>query len=111
MALGAVPTTSSNYILGGVMDSSIHIFEEEQKANNLNGIDVEVVRSMVKQMNEIDEQIKDLREDKKELISDFIENHDVPKKEIMVAIRMLKGDIDPDITSFLYSNLADIVDI
>ncbi len=106
-----MPITNLNNILGGFMDSSIHIFEEEQKTNNLNGIDVEVVRSMVKQMNEIDEQIKDLREDKKELISDFIENHDVPKKEIMVAIRMLKGDIDPDVTSYLYANLADLVDI
>ncbi len=93
------------------MDSSIHIFEEENRTTTMNGIDVEVVRSMVKQMNEIDEQIKDLREDKKELISDFIENHDVPKKEIMVAIRMLKGDIDPDVTSYLYANLADLVDI
>ena len=93
------------------MDSSIHIFEEETRANNLNGIDVEVVRSMVRQMAEIDDQIKDLREDKKELISDFIENHDVPKKEIMVAIRMLKGDIDPDVTSYLYANLADLVDV
>ncbi len=93
------------------MDSSIHIFEEENRATTMNGIDVDVVRSMVKQMNEIDEQIKDLREDKKELISDFIENHDVPKKEIMVAIRMLNGDIDPDVTSYLYANLADLVDI
>ena len=93
------------------MDSSVHIFEEETRANNLNGIDVEVVRSMVKQMNAIDEEIKDLRDDKKELISDFIENHDVPKKEIMVAIRMLKGGIDPDVNSYLYANLADLVDI
>tara|TARA_A100001011_G_scaffold379364_2_gene445300 strand:+ start:917 stop:1237 length:321 start_codon:yes stop_codon:yes gene_type:complete len=106
-----VPITNLNNILGGVMDSSIHIFEEENRTTTMNGIDVEVVRSMVKQMNEIDEQIKDLREDKKELISDFIENHDVPKKEIMVAIRMLKGDIDPDVTSYLYANLADLVDI
>ena len=93
------------------MDSSIHIFEEESRENNLNGINVDVVRSMVKQMAEIDDQIKDLRDDKKELISDFIENHDVPKKEIMVAIRMLKGDIDPDVTSYLYANLADLVDV
>jgi len=93
------------------MDNSINIFEEEARPNNLNGIDVDIVRSMVKQMSEIDEQIKDLRADKKELIGDFIDNHDVPKKEIMIAIRMLKGDIDPDVTSYLYANLADIVDI
>jgi hypothetical protein len=93
------------------MDNTIHIFEEEAGTGNLNSIDVDSVRAMVKQMSEIDEQIKELREDKKELISDFIENYDIPKKEVMVAIRMLKGDVDPDITSFLYANIADLIDV
>jgi hypothetical protein len=68
------------------------------------------VRSMVKQMNELDDQIKDLRDDKKTLFDDFVENYNVPKKEVLIAIRMLKGDIDPNITTDIYTNIADLVE-
>ena len=68
------------------------------------------VRSMVKQMNEIEDKVKDLREEKKELFEDFVEHYNVPKKEVMIAIRMLKSDIDPETTVDIYANIADLVD-
>jgi len=71
---------------------------------------MESVRSMVKQMNEIDDQIKALRDDKKELFDDFVEQYNVPKKEVLIAIRMLKGDIDPEVTVDVYANIADLVE-
>ena len=71
---------------------------------------MENVRSMVKQMNEIEDQVKELREEKKTLFDDFIENHNVPKKEVLIAIRMLKGDIDPEVTTDIYANIADLVE-
>ena len=71
---------------------------------------MESVRSMVKQMNEIDEQVKDLRESKKEMIQDFIDEYNIPKKEVLVAIRMLKIDVDPETTIDIYSNIADLVE-
>tara|TARA_B100000131_G_C18036257_1_gene580552 strand:- start:71 stop:352 length:282 start_codon:yes stop_codon:yes gene_type:complete len=93
------------------MQDAIHIFEEtNQNANQSTPFTMESVRSMVKQMNEIDDDIKRLREDKKELFSDFIEQYNVPKKEVMTAIRMLKGDIDPEITTDIYTNIADLVE-
>ena len=85
--------------------------EEEATAQEAVQLNMDAIRSMVKQMAEIDESIKDLREDKKELISDFIDTYNIPKKEVVVAIRMLKGDIDPEITSEIYSNIADLVDV
>lgn len=68
------------------------------------------VRSMVKQMGEIDEKLKELRDERKELISSFIEEYGVPKKEVMEAIKMAKGDIDPEVTASIYANIADLVD-
>jgi hypothetical protein len=68
------------------------------------------VRSMVKQMSEIDEKLKDLRDERKELISSFIEEYGVPKKEVMEAIKMAKSDIDPEVTASIYANIADLVE-
>jgi len=82
--------------------------EKEEEAVALN---MDAIRSMVTQMTEIDEKIKDLRDDKKDLIADFIDTYKIPKKEVAVAIRMLKGDIDPEITSEIYANIADLVDV
>ena len=68
------------------------------------------VRSMVRQMSEIDEKLKDLRDERKELIASFIEEHGVPKKEVMEAIKMAKSDIDPEVTASIYANIADLVE-
>jgi len=96
------------------MQDPIHIFEEDTTTNsdgsNSSEFTMESVRSMVKQMNEIDDDIKRLRDDKKELFSDFIEEYNVPKKEVLTAVRMLKGDIDPEVTTDIYTNIADLVE-
>lgn len=87
----------------------VQIFSQENTVSS-EDFSMESVRSMIRQMNEIDDQIKDLREDKKELLNDFVDNHNVPKKEVLTAIRMLKGDIDPETTVDVYTNIADLVD-
>ena len=89
---------------------SVRIFNEEKTAEPQE-VNMDTVRSMVKQMQEIDDEIQELRDSKKELISDFVETHNVPKKEVMLAIRMLKSDIDPEVTSDVYANIADLIDI
>ncbi len=91
---------------------TVRIFEEEKEEKaEAQSFNMDSVRSMVRQMSEIDEQIAELRDDKKELIADFVESHDVPKKEVMLAIRMLKSDIDPEVTTDVYANIADLVDV
>ena len=91
---------------------NVRIFEEEKEEKaEVKSFDMDSVRSMVRQMSEIDDQITELRDDKKELIADFVESHDVPKKEVMLAIRMLKSDIDPEVTTDVYANIADLVDV
>lgn len=71
---------------------------------------IDNVRSMVRQMSEIESKMKELREERKELISSFIEEYNVPKKEVMEAIKMAKGDIDPEVTANIYANIADLVE-
>ncbi len=97
------------------MSDSVKLFPDEvaPKSSILkNGnFTTENVRSFVKQMAEFDEQIKDLRTEKKKLEEDFVDEYNIPKKEIREAIKMLKGDIDPDVTSSIYSNIADLVEI
>jgi uncharacterized coiled-coil DUF342 family protein len=70
---------------------------------------MESVRSMVKQLNEIDDQMKELREQRKHLVADFVDEYNVPLKEVKEAIKMAKSDIDPEVTSSIYSHIADLV--
>ena len=94
------------------MNDVIQIFNEDSAVEDSTPAEftMESVRSMVKQMNEIDDQIKDLRESKKEMVQDFIDEYNIPKKEVSVAIRMLKTDVDPETTVDIYSNIADLVE-
>lgn len=81
----------------------------------------------------LDEQIKELRDERKEMIADdpviqgykdvlddatevkrqLISDakHDgVPRKEIAEAIVMLKKDVDPELTTDIYSKIADLIE-
>lgn len=53
--------------------------------------------------------IDTLKEDKRDIVSNA-KTKGIPKKEIDTAIRMLKSDIDPDSTTEIYSNIADLID-
>jgi len=83
----------------------------EKKTEVKNGnYSMENVRSMVRQMGELDGQIKELREERKRVIADFIDEYNVPKKEVMEAIKMAKSDIDPEVTASIYAHIADLVE-
>jgi flagellar hook-associated protein FlgK len=71
---------------------------------------MESVRSMVKQLNELDGQMKELREERKRVIADFVDEYNVPLKEIKEAVKMAKSDIDPEVTASIYANIADLVE-
>lgn len=68
------------------------------------------IRAFVRQVKEKEEEIKQIREDIKQLTTDFVDEYGLPKNEVKVAIRMLKGDVDPDIVSEIYANIADLVE-
>jgi DNA-binding ferritin-like protein len=68
------------------------------------------VRSMVKQLNEIDEQMKELRDERKRVVADFVDEYNVPIKEVKEAVKMAKSDIDPDVTASIYAHIADLVE-
>ena len=57
---------------------------------------------------EYNQKIDDLKLEKADLFSEAKTNG-VPKKEIDTAIKMLRSDIDPDSTTEIYANIADLV--
>ena len=71
---------------------------------------MESIRSMVRQLNEIDDKIKELRDDRKQIVTDFVEEYNVPMKEVKQAISMAKADIDPAVVASIYANIADLVE-
>ena len=68
------------------------------------------VRSMVKQLNELDEQMKELRDERKRVVADFVDEYNVPLKEVKEAVKMAKSDIDPEVTASIYAHIADLVE-
>lgn len=68
------------------------------------------VRAMVRQLNEIDTQMKELREERKKVVADFVDEYSVPLKEIKEAVKMAKSDIDPEVTASIYAHIADLVE-
>jgi uncharacterized protein (UPF0335 family) len=80
--------------------------DNESKASTCS---MDQIRAFVRQVKEKEDEIKGIREDIKQLTNDFVDEYGLPKKEVNVAIRMLKGDIDPDVVSEIYANIADLV--
>jgi|LauGreDrversion2_5_1035112.scaffolds.fasta_scaffold36780_2 hypothetical protein len=68
------------------------------------------VRSMVKQLNELDTQMKELRDERKRVVADFVDEYNIPLKEVKEAVKMAKSDIDPDVTASIYAHIADLVE-
>lgn len=71
---------------------------------------MESVRSMVKQLNELDEQMKELRDERKRVVADFVDEYNIPLKEVKEAVKMAKSDIDPEVTASIYAHIADLVE-
>jgi hypothetical protein len=68
------------------------------------------VRSMVKQLNELDTQMKELRDERKRVVADFVDEYNIPLKEVKEAVKMAKSDIDPEVTASIYAHIADLVE-
>lgn len=81
------------------IDEKIKALKEERK-------DVIMNSSVIQGYQEV---LDDATEVKRQLISDAKQDG-VPRKEIDEAIKMLKGDIDPQITTEIYANISDLVD-
>jgi hypothetical protein len=54
--------------------------------------------------------MKELREERKRVVADFVDEYNVPLKEIKEAVKMAKSDIDPEVTASIYANIADLVE-
>jgi len=87
----------------------IHVDKEAKAADMAYSVDQ--LRALVRHLGEIDDDIKDLRDRRKRLVDDYVTEHNIPKKEVKEAIKMLKGDIDPTVTQEIYKEIADLVSI
>lgn len=86
------------------------IVDKEQQAKDL-AYSIQHLRAMVKQLQELDDEIKLMRDKKAKMIEEYVDEHNIPKKEVKEAIKMLKGDIDPSVTTEIYKEIADLVSI
>ena len=108
--MGCLPQDcSQNPKLGEKMSSENTETAAKTEVKNGN-YSMDNVRSMVRQLNELDQQMKELREERKRLVADFVDEYNVPLKEIKEAVKMAKSDIDPEVTASIYANIADLVE-
>lgn len=89
------------------MPEGVRVFAEEKAQATV--CSMETIRSFVKQIGEMEDEIHTKREEIKQLTADFSDEYGIPKKEIKAAIRMLKSDVDPEIASEIYANIADLI--
>jgi SMC interacting uncharacterized protein involved in chromosome segregation len=81
------------------LDEDIKILKEERK-ELIDGNPV---------IQGYEEKLQEAMEDKRQLIADA-KDDGVPRKEIDAAIKMLKKDIDPELTTEVYTNISDLVE-
>jgi len=87
----------------------LKVYVGDNEKTNATTCSIEQIRAFVKTLKAYEDEVKEIREKIKETTNDFVDEYGLPKKEVKVAIRMLKGDIDPDVVSEIYANIADLV--
>lgn len=88
----------------------VYIDEEGNAAAADIAYSVDHLRAMVKQLQEMEFEVKELNRRKKKMIDDYVDEYRIPKKEVMSAIKMLKSDTDPMVTQEIYKEIADLIE-
>tara|TARA_R110002074_G_scaffold341555_1_gene512074 strand:- start:1673 stop:1966 length:294 start_codon:yes stop_codon:yes gene_type:complete len=88
----------------------LKVYVGDNAKTNATTCSMEQIRSFVKTIKAYEQEITDVREKIKQTTNDFVDEYGLPKKEVKVAIRMLKGDIDPEMVSAIYVNIADLIE-
>ena len=69
--------------------------------------DLNKVKEYVQKITEYDEQIKLIQEQKREWSKEFIEEHDLPKKEIAQALSIFKKNVDIEVVTEILSTVKN----
>jgi len=90
-----------------VIDSNLDIKSIDEKLKTLKEERKELIanNAVIQGYSNV---LKDATEDKRQLVADAKQDG-VPRKEIDTAIKMLKSDIDPKITTDVYANISNLV--
>ena len=68
--------------------------------------DMNDVKKYVETYMEYENQIKTLQESRREWSKEFIDDKNLPKKELGQALSLAKKDLDVDLTFEIHSNIA-----
>ena len=88
--------------------TTIRIFndsEEQSQDDVTTAWSMDDVKDYVKQYVVYEQQIKDLKESRKEWSQEFLKDKSIPKKELAQALRAAKAKIDMDVVNEIYENI------
>ncbi len=89
------------------VDVSVKVFADPKSDKTTCSMDD--IRSFVKRLKEIEEEIADKKDEMKTMVEDFVSERGLPLKETKMAIRALKADIDTELVSTIYAGIGDLV--
>ena len=87
----------------------IKLFESEDSTTE-EAWTMEDVVSYVKQYLVYEEEIKALQESRREWSKEFLEEKNIPKKELTQAIAIVKKDLNFDVLTDIHTNISKVFD-
>ena len=83
--------------------------ENNQVEESNQAFSMEKVIEYVKTWNTYEEEIKALRESRSDWAKDFIDQNNLPKKELSKAMQIVKQDLDADVISDIISRIESLI--
>ena len=78
--------------------------DEQEEAWSMNDI-----KEYVKSWVTYEEEIKAIRESRNEWSKEFLETHNIPKKELKQAMQIVKNDLDKDLIDTIIQNIQSLI--
>jgi hypothetical protein len=70
---------------------------------------LEKIKEMITKVLELDDQLDTLKEERKALIKEYVKEHDLDMKQIEMAIKAIKKDIDLSIVEKIVEALEPVL--
>jgi DNA integrity scanning protein DisA with diadenylate cyclase activity len=70
---------------------------------------LEKIKEMITKVLELDDQLDTLKDERKSLIKDYVKEHDLDMKQIEMAIKAIKKDIDLSIVEKIVEALEPVL--
>ncbi len=70
---------------------------------------LEKIKEMITKVLELDDQLDTLKEERKALIKEYVKEHDLDMKQIEMAIKAIKKDIDLSVVEKIVEALEPVL--